>query len=167
MRGAGWAVRQTAKMYHVSVRSLEYGKEIKKKGIPELAAMMRDGDLKPHHAVLVARLSHAEQLKIVQSGSDGVRAAAWKLQHENERQRALDLGAIDFDVHLAGNLDEVAETLCEGLTTKVACALAHRILAARAEGRRVVRYLKWIEDEASRNFAGQDDETKASTGGSR
>ena len=142
MSGAGWATRQVAALQNVSTRMIEYVEEVQRKGIPELGAMVRDGKIKMHHAVPVARLPHSEQRRIVKGGPDRVKAAAKEIHREQARDRALALGEIALEVRVVGSLDEVAETLAEELGPLVARALASRILAVLAEDRAALRYFK-------------------------
>lgn len=72
--------REAARMCGVSLRSVQYASEIRKKGIPELTALVEQGGLAVSSAALVSRLPRDQQRVIVAKGADEVRHAAKEIR---------------------------------------------------------------------------------------
>lgn len=72
--------REAARICGVSVRSVQYASEIRKKGIPELATLVGRGGLAVSAAALVARLPKDQQREIVAKGADEVRRVAKEIR---------------------------------------------------------------------------------------
>lgn len=138
----------------VSTRTVEYCMEIQKRGVPELLAMIEAGSLSVHHAVLVARLPHEDQLTIVAGGPEAVRREAPRLRSEAGRRRVAASGEVHLDLQVVGNLDGVARKMIDKLGPRAARVLVSRIVAGLAEDRVTMRAMTCSSHTAAGRPAG-------------